>query len=587
MARATSSLDNRIEKSLKDIQKKKAEVNDLMNKKDKLEREIRDLIKAKTDAAEKKLEITRSGRHHKLREELHSAITKRDKERPKLEKEKNLIYSQIVDNINELQEKVPMSEDASKDPDKIFQMLSNYAKDAFKEGHKCRKSYATQQREKEAKVNRSLKPYQAKTSHAKPRMVCDRTSRKGFRRAPPSYGRVKHARSTLIVWERTLLFEGLNVVSNNIKYLVKIIQSFTYVWFVPIQELNRLYHALHGNGILKKIYTEGMPRLPKGIGAPEEFINWYIDFEGWCESSRITPFVVGPLPNNPDEAEVDEGLRYLGEAIEDQNLRAAVIRRGAQNGAPNALAYLKSEFLQGIAEQPALNAILDNMALQSNESIIAFKARFEKIKGRIDPDPPAHISCTRFSNAIKRNTGSFFDDCISGTHAVNDMTNFDTFSTLLARLCTQKRSRETSLSLNPSSSTSQQISALTSKIDALAVNLSKRNPREGKKGRNNDRNGKGKEKSNDTIGGDKNKNRHPCWNCGQIHPGKCRKPPAKCDFVLPDGTTCGKAHLRKFCFYEDPSRCRDPKVRELVIKKLQDMKTASASAHHASSDNST
>jgi hypothetical protein len=48
-----------------------------------------------------------------------------------------------------------------------------------------------------------------------------------------------------------------------------------------------------------------------------------------------------------------------------------------------------------------------------------------------------------------------------------------------------------------------------------------------------------------------------------------------CTFVLPNGKQCKKQHLRQFCFYEDPTRCQDARVREIVVKKLEAMKTSS------------
>ena len=52
-----------------------------------------------------------------------------------------------------------------------------------------------------------------------------------------------------------------------------------------------------------------------------------------------------------------------------------------------------------------------------------------------------------------------------------------------------------------------------------------------------------------------------------------------CPFILPNGEKCGKAHLQQFCFYEKPERCRDPKVRSLVEKRLADMQASSGSGN--------
>ena len=74
--------------------------------------------------------------------------------------------------------------------------------------------------------------------------------------------------------------------------------AVAYVWAVPIRELNRLYHALHGNGIMRKMYTSGMPVLPKDATTAEQFILWMIDFRGWCQTNGSSAAIVGPLPHN-------------------------------------------------------------------------------------------------------------------------------------------------------------------------------------------------------------------------------------------------------------------------------------------------
>ena len=54
-----------------------------------------------------------------------------------------------------------------------------------------------------------------------------------------------------------------------------------YTWAIPIRELNRLYHALHGNGskgITKKMNTEGIPTLSSSDTTAEAFVLWAIDF---------------------------------------------------------------------------------------------------------------------------------------------------------------------------------------------------------------------------------------------------------------------------------------------------------------------
>ena len=105
------------------------------------------------------------------------------------------------------------------------------------------------------------------------------------------------------------------------------------------------------------------------------------------------------------------------------------------------------------------------MSLGAKESLVAFKARFMKISDVIHPVLPPAILCQKFNISIKRHSGNMFDDCITTTTAVAGFDDFEDYSRRLTLLCSQKRA------LGQSSSQDNQISALTTRMDALASEL--------------------------------------------------------------------------------------------------------------------
>ena len=59
-----------------------------------------------------------------------------------------------------------------------------------------------------------------------------------------------------------------------------------YIWAIDHKAWNKLMHALHGNGIISRIYTDGMPTL-KANNTLEDYISWTIDFKAWCRGQGI------------------------------------------------------------------------------------------------------------------------------------------------------------------------------------------------------------------------------------------------------------------------------------------------------------
>ena len=172
---------------------------------------------------------------------------------------------------------------------------------------------------------------------------------------------------------------------------------------------------------------------------------------------------------------------------------------------------------------------------------------------------------------------------------------------MLIKLCTQKRSMDG----ESSHQTSTDLSALRAEVTPLQNRINAPRKHDGRQSRNTATprtSGRGDKHaqncdirdeqhahvgdSGPRTGPEQNprkgqgETKRECHNCGKTHVGKCKAPPAVCDFILPNGKPCGKSHLRRYCYYEDPKRCKDPKVRELVIKRLESLGSRSTSDHH-------
>ena len=325
------------------------------------------------------------------------------------------------------------------------------------------------------------------------------------------------------------------------------------------REFNKLWHIAHGNttSLVTKIYTDGIPKLKSADMDTNTFIMWQLELRAWCKLHSLTPFVVGPMSDDITEAQVAQGKRYLAAAIEDSALASAAISgaAGIDDGdlaeggaipatavggsAPAALRWLNTEYLQGVAEQPAIANLLDSVALKPDENIITFKAKFCKLADALDPAHSDHVLCTKFMAAITKKTGQAFEACITAATAAHSTDDFATFAQALCRLCmgAMARARDNARENSQVTALNAQVKLLTDQVEALAANSRPPGPpgREGRK--------------------------RLCPNCGKEHAGKCREPPAKCDFVLPDGRTCGGSHLRRFCFYCNMRILTDARTR--------------------------
>ena len=350
----------------------------------------------------------------------------------------------------------------------------------------------------------------------------------------------------------------------------------SYVWRISHRLWNKAIHALIGNAsgesIIRKLFTQGMPILKEGSLSPQDFLSFRIDLEGWAGAQGITPLIVGPLPTAPaaDPARPDirqnyddrvaQGMRYVCHAVQDTNLRASMASQSASQSGPACIEWLSKEILQSQAEQPALQHIIDSMTLKPSESIIGFKAIFCKFNHALQPQPAPETSCSKFITAVTKDTAGFFEDCVTAAISSTDQTDFASFASKLILLCSNKSERSNA---SVSSESAMQIELQALKAEILALQYNQKTNNDG--GPRRDINDGGPRRERDTRFGAP----RDCSNCGGKHPTKeCTKPRAKCPFEFGDGTTCGGPHLLRYCFFKDPSKVRDPKMRSAIERKL-------------------
>ena len=361
---------------------------------------------------------------------------------------------------------------------------------------------------------------------------------------------------------------------------------FEYIWNISHKSWNKLMHALHGNGVITRLYTEGMPHLSTDL-TPESFISWTLDFKGWCISQGMKPFIIERASSTvplSDEVKANEaeGLRYLCAAIDDPDLRTNVALN-AQDSGITGYKFLTETILQGAAVQPTIQAVLDNTILRGNQTAVAFRIKFSKLANALDPKPSDRILTTKFANAVLRESGDLYESCVSAASAAGFDDDLNKYANLLTKLITEKQARLHSGN-GPSPADPN---ALQSTVKALQHEIKKLQQRQDRPdSRQSNRRSNNRSQSGNQYGQPPRKGKNqvqqekrPCRRCAKTHPGgvrDCRLPTASCDFILPNGQRCQGDHHRSLCFFEDPSRCHDPKIRALVQRKLDNMNTNSA-----------
>ena len=372
---------------------------------------------------------------------------------------------------------------------------------------------------------------------------------------------------------------------------------------------------LRGGGIVAKLNTKGMPTLPAEASDAETFINFAIGFKSWAAVSGSTAYIIGPAPVNSiaperdaegnvtNQSEIDsegrrisrdlaEGLQYLCHAIESPGLSAATADNASGSG-PDGWNYLKREFLPGGAEEPATLRILNSLVYDGKESILSFRNQFIKIKNALRTPPADESLIITFRDALTLETGGMYEDCVttaSGLMQPNDEGIIDLieYTKILSRLCSEKRARNEKdddrgargLRSSTHEGLADKIKALETHILGLESNANGRPRREPRSNRTPE----GDKRNTQFQNGTKRTGDRICPRCGGKHPdGRrgCTKPKQECSFVLPDGVKCLGDHVRKVCFLEDPQRCDDPRLRDLMQRKKDSHSTSSIGGRFA------
>ena len=196
----------------------------------------------------------------------------------------------------------------------------------------------------------------------------------------------------------------------------KYVLPITYVWKKTHKMLNKLFHIIYGNTakLISKLTVDGMPKLAADCQDPETFLSWYLDYRGWTAIQGVTMYIIGPLPPRPGldpadlgpraswDGKVAEGLRYLCAALQDSDLKANVACNatraldGVANG-PTGYAFLKQSMLQGTAEGPAIQQVLDGLRYKIDNSIVSFQSRFTNSQMRCTHGQPRIFSAKNIS----------------------------------------------------------------------------------------------------------------------------------------------------------------------------------------------
>ena len=362
-----------------------------------------------------------------------------------------------------------------------------------------------------------------------------------------------------------------------------IAHAINYLWHISHSAWNKLMHALHGNGVINRIYTAGMPTL-KSNSTIEDYVSWHIDFTAWTKGQGAYGCII-EAPARPADADAQakdeqEGLRYLAAALEDIDIRTAVMT-GAGNSGVNGFRFLRELMLQGSNLQSSIQTTIEGMAYEVGQSPMTFKLRFMKFASSLEPKPSDRILTSKFADALRRNTDSLYDDCISAAGAAGKDDNFDEYSNLLVKLVTQKQSR-------PGIKNEGDVAALQTMVKDLTREVKQlrngpRQPTGNPPGNLSGKNGGGGPRSDA-------KREKFCSRCGKKGHLKadCRLASQCCPFVFPNGEKCQRDHVIGTCFYKDPSLCRDPKMRKIVESKLEKKSTTAAghktTAHHEDDD---
>lgn len=164
---------------------------------------------------------------------------------------------------------------------------------------------------------------------------------------------------------------------------------------------------------------------------------------------------------------------------------------------------------------------------------------------------------------VTANCGSTYTSCITAAEAQGIEGNFTNYSALVTKLCMQVANRPGGLYERDGTH-----AALTAKIEQLEMQVKQCQTTS----------------ANNATSRERERGPQECYRCGKKHKGgikECTEPATSCPFTFADGTKCGKDHLLRFCFFADPTRCKNIKLRGLIERKIKAKSTTSDAAHNA------
>ena len=203
-----------------------------------------------------------------------------------------------------------------------------------------------------------------------------------------------------------------------------------------------------------RMYDHDLPRLKGQDISAETMALFELQFRAWAGIHGLLAYTVGPpleAPTDPRTLEVhksnlQEGLKYVCHAIEDESLKASISLRSNLSGI-QAFNILRADFLEGRQVQPVLMNMLRRMTLDMGASPQVFKNNWLTYAEMLSPQPPASEMYEYFTHSIAKETDGFYDHCIDtiGYNLGTPTDGYHRHVTALSKMMQEKKTREASL----------------------------------------------------------------------------------------------------------------------------------------------
>ena len=122
--------------------------------------------------------------------------------------------------------------------------------------------------------------------------------------------------------------------------------------------------------------TDRLPILKAESPSQRDVALWRLNVKRWAATQHLLPYIVGPLPQNPDEDLVRDGVRYLLHSIENPHLAGDIADLGLLDSAVTAWNYIRANWLGNQSESDIVAQELNNLSFHSNGSILTFLSEF-------------------------------------------------------------------------------------------------------------------------------------------------------------------------------------------------------------------